>query len=63
MNHQVGLADTAARLGVDMSGPPMGLFSGCHKDEMKDGGMARVCIDPAPDLDDSWLVSIELTAK
>ena len=63
VNHRVGLADTAGRLGVDMSGPPMGLFSGCLKSEMEDGGMARVCIDPAPDLEDNWLVSIELTAK
>jgi hypothetical protein len=61
--HRVGLADTASRLGVDMSGPPMGLFSGCLKSGMEDGGMARVCIDPVPDLDDNWLVSIELTAE
>ena len=60
---KVGLADTASQLGVDMSGPPMGLFSGCLKSKMDDGGVARVCIDPAPDLDDSWLVSIELTAE
>ena len=41
----------------------MGLFSACLKSEMDDGGVARVCIDPAPDLDDSWLVSIELTTE
>ncbi|MDR6507232.1 hypothetical protein [Arthrobacter oryzae] len=58
---RVGLADTASRLGVDMSGPPMGLFSGCLKSKMEDGGMARVCIDPVPELDDNWFVSIELT--
>ena len=63
VNHKVGLEDTAGRLGVDISGPPMGRYTGCLKSEMEDGGMARVCIDPAPDLDDNWLVSIELTAK
>jgi hypothetical protein len=63
VNHKVGLEDSAARLGVDISGPPMGRYTGCLKSEMEDGGMARVCIDPAPDLDDNWLVSIELTAK
>jgi len=61
--HKVGLADTAGRLGVHISGPPMGLFSGCMADDMKDGGHARVCIDPAPDLEDSWLVSINLSRK
>jgi hypothetical protein len=63
VNHKVGLEDTAGRLGVDISGPPMGRYTGCLKSEMEDGGMARVCIDPAPDLDDNWLVSIELTAE
>ena len=61
--HRVGMAETASRLGVDMSGPPMGLFSGCLKSGTDDGGMARVCIDPVPDLDDNWLVSIELTTE
>ncbi|MDQ0076878.1 hypothetical protein [Arthrobacter oryzae] len=63
VNHKVGLEDTAGRLGVDISGPPMGRYTGCLKSEMEDGGIVRVCIDPAPALDDNWLVSIELTTE
>jgi hypothetical protein len=52
------LVGTASRLG-----PPMGLYEGCQKGAMRDGGTARVCIDPAPDTEDSWLVAIELTGN
>lgn len=61
--HKVGLADAASRLGMKTSGPPMGLFSGCLEDKVTDGSTSRVCIDPDPDLEDTWQVSINLTAK
>jgi hypothetical protein len=59
----VGLTDAASQLGVRQDGPPMGLYEGCQKGAMRDGGTARVCIDPAPDTEDSWLVAIELTGN
>lgn len=61
--HRVGLADAASRLGMKTSGPPMGLFSGCLEDKEKDGSTSRVCIEADPALDDTWRVSINLTAK
>ena len=61
--HKVSLEGTASRLGMDMSGPPMGRYTGCIKSDLEDGSTANVCINPAPGQEDSWLVSINLTAK
>ena len=61
--HKVSLEGTASRLGMDMSGPPMGRYTGCIKSDLEDGSTANVCINPAPGQEDSWLVSVNLTAK
>jgi hypothetical protein len=65
VDHRVGLSDVASRLGIDMSGaPPSGRYIGCMQDEPSGGvGIVNLCIDEAPDAEESYLVAVILREK
>jgi hypothetical protein len=63
VTHKVSLEDAASRLGMEVTGPPMGRFTGCIKADNQDGSTDNICINPARDKADTWIVSINLTAK